>query len=703
VTSRARRGRHSFFPWREAGAWRASDGVVLACTLVFASWLLLGWGAPFAALTDLVLFGVIGSLTVAAQLRVARMAAHPRERLAWWLLSASAFSRFVSGSVWGLIVELGHYVPNTPGLIALASGYLPFGIAGLVAFPSARWLASDRSRLQLDAATVLIGSLLVVWHFAIGPFLRSPAPATADIGAQIYTIGDSLTVVLAAALYLRSGSDATRAAAIFLLIAVTLQVIPDIGFWQQGWASTYRAGDPIAALWYGVWLAKWAAARSAEQLLRHPRSTPTEEAGRYRSGLIPHAFLGGAMALLLVKLLTGQQEDRALFAAGSATLAILLVARQGVELRERDRLHRTLMVEEARYRALVQHAFDAVVLIDPSGDIRYASPATERLRAMLRAGPEGGVSGDGAASQGWAFLSSVHPDDVASLRRAFEAASGGPQSLTARVRDRQGRWHVFEATVQDLRGDPRIGGWVVNALDRTRAQRLAEDLASTAQLEALGVLASGLAHDLNNILTVIASHVALLADEHGLSADAREDVAAIRTASNKAQALTQGLLTLSRRKGMSWGVIEVAPLVRDRVARLWGPAVTCDLQPVSAVRADPEVLARMVDVVLEESALVAPHAARMVRTHQREVDAELAGELHVEPGRFVVVAIGGPGDGESVRIEPAVSTADDWNLALTDLAMLMALASAREVGGTIVRERAGGAERLAVYLPAAAA
>lgn len=628
---------------------------------------------------------------MAAQLRVSRLAEHPRERLAWRLLVASALSRFISGSVWGLIVEFGIYETNTPWLIALASCYLLFGIAGLLAFPSGRWLASDQSRLRLDGATVLIGSLLVVWYFAIGPFLRSPAPASADVGAQIYTIGDSITVVLAAALYLRSGAPATRIAAVFLLLAVTLQVIPDIGFWQQGWASTYSAGDPIAGIWYGVWLAKWLAARSAEHRLRHPgRAAPGEE-GRYHSGLIPHAFLAGAIALLLVKLVTGEQEDRALFALGSATLAILLVARQGVELRERDRLHRTLKAEEGRYRALVQHAFDVVLLVDNAGTVRYASPSTER------------IIGDLAARERWALLATVHPDDADAVRQALAAASHGPQALTFRARDREGRWHTFEATLQDLRGDPRVGGWVVNALDRTREQRLAEGLRGTAQLEALGILASGLAHDLNNILTVIASHVELLADEQGLSPDARADVRAIRLASNRAQALTQGLLTLSRRKGMAWGVIDVDPLVRERVGQQRGGDATGDYASVGTVRADPVALARVIDVVLEESVQGTPGAAPPVHTRQQEVDAALAGALHVEPGRFVVVAVGDTNQGEPVRLEAAVSTAEEWNLAPTDLAMLMALASAREVGGTIVRERAGATARLAIYLPAAAA
>jgi len=471
---------------------------------------------------------------------------------------------------------------------------------------------------------------------------------------------------------------------------VTLQVIPDIGFWQQGWASTYSAGDPIAAIWYGVWLAKWLAARTAEHALEHPSAAPGD-AAQYRSGAIPHAFLAAATALLLVKLVTGEAEDRALFALGIATLAVLLVARQGVELRERDRLHRALKAEEERYRALLQHAFDAVLLVDALGHVRYASPATER------------VIGPSTWGEGWSFLAAAHPADADSIRHAFAAARRGPQEVTLRIRDQERQWRTFEATVQDLRDDARIGGWVVNALDRTREKQLADGLRGTQQLEALGVLASGLAHDLNNILTVIASHVELLADDRTLSAEALVDLKAIKLASDRAQALTQGLLTLSRRKGTSWGVVEVDPLVRERVARHGGALAPVDSPEVVAVRADAIALARVIDVVLEESVQGAPDTSRRVRTQQRDVGIGLARELHVEPGRFVVIAVGDAEGASTERVEPAVSTADDWNLAPGDLAMLMALASAREVGGTIVREHSGTSQRLAIYLPSAAA
>ena len=155
---------------------------------------------------------------------------------------------------------------------------LAIGTPALLTFPGARWQASDRLRFRLDAATVLIGSFLVVWFFALGPFLHAGAiTSPAASAARFYTIGDSLTVILAAGVYLRSRSEITRASAAILLIAYTLQVIPDLRLWQPEALAAYSAGDPIAAIWFGVWLMKWVSARSADAAL--DRHSP-EEIGR---------------------------------------------------------------------------------------------------------------------------------------------------------------------------------------------------------------------------------------------------------------------------------------------------------------------------------------------------------------------------------------------------------------------------------------
>jgi signal transduction histidine kinase len=278
--------------------------------------------------------------------------------------------------------------------------------------------------------------------------------------------------------------------------------------------------------------------------------------------------------------------------------------------------------------------------------------------------------------------------------------------VTMRVRDHAGQWRVFEGHLQDQRGDPLIGAYVLNGLDRTREQNLDQRVQDAQQFEALGVLASGLAHDLNNMLLVIASHVEFLGDEDALSPVASRDLAAIRAASDRAQALTQGLLALSRRKSAIRTVIAVEPLIWQRIEARSGVGIRMAEQSGvhSSVRADGTALGHVVDSVLEECVARQTAATRIIRIEERELSVAQAGRLSLEPGSYVVIAAGAELAGAPEQVEDAVKTAEEgeWDLAPSDLSMLMALASVREVGGTVVREREGTAERLAVYLPSVA-
>jgi signal transduction histidine kinase len=266
-----------------------------------------------------------------------------------------------------------------------------------------------------------------------------------------------------------------------------------------------------------------------------------------------------------------------------------------------------------------------------------------------------------------------------------------------------GRWRTFEGHFHDHRGDPHVDAIVLNGIDRTREARLTEGLAEAQPLEALGVLAGGLAHDLNNILTVVASHAELLAADADLDERGRDDVAAIRAASDRAQTLTRGLLTLSRRKQGPVAAVPVSAVVRDAVRDLPHASIAVAQGTAGSVLADPAAVTQVVEGLLEASRDGAGHAAVEVSVGERQVDEADAAASGVEPRLYVNVTVGAPFEAdvlvardEAVRVEPA----REWDLAPGDLALLSALAACREMGGTVLRERQGERTRYAALLPA---
>jgi CheY-like chemotaxis protein len=119
-------------------------------------------------------------------------------------------------------------------------------------------------------------------------------------------------------------------------------------------------------------------------------------------------------------------------------------------------------------------------------------------------------------------------------------------------------------------------------------------------MEAVGRLAGGIAHEFNNLLTVINGYAALLLQDLGATAPATEPAHAILKAGERAAGLTRQLLTFSRKQIVAPRVFDLNAVVTDTEAllrRLIGEDVllTKDLQAgLGAVRADPTQVQQVV-------------------------------------------------------------------------------------------------------------
>lgn len=130
-----------------------------------------------------------------------------------------------------------------------------------------------------------------------------------------------------------------------------------------------------------------------------------------------------------------------------------------------------------------------------------------------------------------AFFAAIHPDDAARVRNAITRKVADP--VHYRVLWRSGDVRHVSMTGAMLFDDAgQLSNIVGVVSDLTR-------LAKTQTLQALGNLASGISHDLNNMLTVITGNLELhAATLHALPPELRDAFAALRTA----QTLTQRLL-----------------------------------------------------------------------------------------------------------------------------------------------------------------
>src|SRR5258708_24556164 len=116
--------------------------------------------------------------------------------------------------------------------------------------------------------------------------------------------------------------------------------------------------------------------------------------------------------------------------------------------------------------------------------------------------------------------------------------------------DAHGQKKIFRNTMIGMVVD---GNWVRTwgiTRDVTERMHLEEQLRNAQQLEAIGRLAGGVAHDFNNILSIIMGHGELLLAAVGADDRARNGLEQIRRAADRAASLTPQLLAFSRQHGL---------------------------------------------------------------------------------------------------------------------------------------------------------
>jgi diguanylate cyclase (GGDEF)-like protein/PAS domain S-box-containing protein len=128
---------------------------------------------------------------------------------------------------------------------------------------------------------------------------------------------------------------------------------------------------------------------------------------------------------------------------------------------------------EGRFSALVEHVNDIVVVLDATGAVRYANPASRRLGYDL------------AAWLGQSAFAAVHPDDLPRVQAAFAAVmagSGRRVPLQFRLRRADGSLMVAEALATNRLADPGVAGVVVTVRDVTARTRAEEEARAADRL-----------------------------------------------------------------------------------------------------------------------------------------------------------------------------------------------------------------------------
>jgi PAS domain S-box-containing protein len=415
--------------------------------------------------------------------------------------------------------------------------------------------------------------------------------------------------------------------------------------------------------------------------------------GRGAEEVAVEAMKAGAADYLNKSLLSAETLD------GTIRHALAI----GAQERQRRVAEAALRASEERFRALVENSSDALLMIDKDGIVRYVSASSQRHLGWTP-----------ASMLSRSLFEFLHPDDreFAETRMA-EALRLPGSTITTEVRfkHQDGQWRTMETSAVNRLDEPAVAAIVINARDITERRRLENQLRQSQKMDAVGRLAGGVAHDFNNLLTAILGYCNLLLDDVPQENAMRGDLEEIRTAGERAAALTRQLLAFSRRQMLQPQTVDVNSLisqVEKMLQRLIGEdveLVTALSADLSAVRVDPASLEQVLVNLAVNSRDAMPLGGRLtIETANVELDSAYeATHAAIAPGRYIMLAVSDTGHGmdaaTSARVfEPFFTTKEQGKGVGLGLATVYGIV--KQNGGYIwVYSEPGHGTTFKVYLP----
>jgi PAS domain S-box-containing protein len=425
---------------------------------------------------------------------------------------------------------------------------------------------------------------------------------------------------------------------------------------RQRWLETVHADD------------RGRVAGAFERLLKRESSVEDAE---YRL-VLPDGSLRWARESIAANL----SPDGALHLSG--VISDVTAHKQAERLMREREAQEAAAKRDERFRSLIENASDVILVLDGGATVRYVSPSVEPI-----------LGRSAAELAGQDVLELVAPENQRELAEELSALAGPAHHRAAgTTQGRGGRLAADGGHGAEPAGEAGGRGYVVNCREVTERARLEDQLRQSQKMEAVGRLAGGIAHDLNN-----------------------RRVEQIRKAAERASGLVRQLLAFGRKQLQRLEVLDLNLIAGDMGKMLWR-GIGEDIELVTSlgaqlgrVRADPG----QVEQILMNLALNArdamPAGGKLTsQTANVELGAGFA-ETHpgVEAGPYVMLAVSDTGHGMdddtlSHIFEPFFTTKGEGKG--TGLGLATVYGIVKQSGGYVdVTSAVGSGTTFRVYLP----
>lgn len=218
-----------------------------------------------------------------------------------------------------------------------------------------------------------------------------------------------------------------------------------------------------------------------------------------------------------------------------------------------------------------------------------------------------------------------------------------------------------DSMIKDSAGNVRIIAQMLDITERKRAQeerkKLEAKLQHARRMEAIGTLAGGVAHDLNNILSGLVSYPELLLMDMPEDSPFKKPILTIQKSGEKAAAIVQDLLTLARRGVQVSGIVNLNQVILEYLRspeceklKAYHPQVTIETRlekgllnmigsPIHLAKTVMNLVSNAAEAIVEEGEVI-------ISTENQYIDIPIK-HKELDAGEYVVLSISDTGIGIS--------------------------------------------------------
>ena len=305
--------------------------------------------------------------------------------------------------------------------------------------------------------------------------------------------------------------------------------------------------------------------------------------------------------------------------------------------------------ERKRLMAAIEQSGEAIMITDPQGTILYVNPAFVSCT---------GFSREDVLGKTPRVLKSGLQDE-AFYSNLWQTITGG-KMWTGRFTNKRKDGHLYteEATISPVRDETgQIGNFVAVKRDITEHLQMSAQLIQSQKMESVGRLAGGVAHDFNNMLSVILGNTELALARPKLPPDLAAELQEVRAAAERSATLTRQLLAFARKQTAVPKVIDLTATVSGMLKmllRLIGENIELSWLPGSGnttVNIDPSQVDQILaNLVVNARDAIGGVGKLTIETRNATLDSAFCAEHPgAQPGEYVMLVVSDTGCGMDKR------------------------------------------------------